>query len=82
MRVLVTGGAGFIGFHTCSQLLKQGHQVIVLDDLSTGKTTNIQDLAHDELTFIRGDILDDEALINAMDGVDSVIHLAAKVSVR
>jgi UDP-glucose 4-epimerase len=82
MRVLVTGGAGFIGFHTCSQLLKQGHQVIVLDDLSTGKITNIQDLARDELTFIKGDILDDEALINALDGVDSVIHLAAKVSVR
>lgn len=82
MRVLVTGGAGFIGFHTCSQLLKQGHQVVILDNLSTGKITNIQDLAHDELTFINGSILDNEALINALDGVESVIHLAAKVSVR
>lgn len=82
MRVLVTGGAGFIGFHTVTQLLKQGHEVIVLDDLSTGKITNVQDAAHDELTFIQGDILDDEALINALDGVESVVHLAAKVSVR
>lgn len=82
MRVLVTGGAGFIGFHTVSQLLKQGHEVIILDDLSSGKITNVQDAAHDELTFIQGNILDDEALINALDGVESVIHLAAKVSVR
>lgn len=82
MRVLVTGGAGFIGFHTVTQLLKQGHEVIVLDDLSTGKITNIQDLSHDNLTFVKGDILDDNQLILCMDGVQSVIHLAAKVSVR
>lgn len=82
MRVLVTGGAGFIGFHTCSELLKQGHEVTILDDLSTGKITNIQDLSHDNLTFIKGDVNDETALINALEAIDSVIHLAAKVSVR
>lgn len=62
MRILVTGGAGFIGFHTCAELLKQGHEVVVLDDLSTGKITNINDLSHDNLTFVQGDINDDSAL--------------------
>lgn len=82
MKILVTGGAGFIGFHTCKELLKQGHEVVILDNLSTGKISNIQDLAHDELSVVYGDVTNQANLFTAMKDVDSIIHLAAKVSVR
>ena len=78
MRVLVTGGAGFIGSTLVRTLLAAGHDVVVLDDLSTGYRKNIEGLP---LTFIHGSILDDDLLGNAAEGADSIVHLAAMGSV-
>ena len=75
---LVTGGAGFIGSHLTDALLAAGHTVRVLDDLSTGVSSNL-DL---RCTLIRGDVADDAAVARAMDGVDGVFHLAAIASVQ
>src|ERR1035437_8902621 len=77
MKVLVTGGAGFIGYHTCKELLDQGHEVVVIDDLSTGTDLNVDDRSE----LIVSDITI-ESIVKAIDGIDSIIHLAGKVSVR
>lgn len=78
MRVLVTGGAGFIGSTLVRTLLAAGHDVVVLDDLSTGYRKNIKGLP---ITFLHGSILDDDLLENAAEGADSIVHLAAMGSV-
>lgn len=78
MRLLITGGAGFIGSNLAKLALANEHEVTVLDDLSTGYLENIQDLS---LTFVEGSILDVDAVRKALVGVDSVIHLAALGSV-
>ncbi len=80
MRVFVTGGAGFIGSHTVAHLIAHGVDVRIYDDLSTGALENLRRLEERE-QFVRGDILDYEALRAAMHGCDAVIHLAAIVSV-
>ena len=77
-RVLVTGGAGFIGSHVVEQLMLNQHEVTVLDDLSTGKLSNLDGL---DCSFIYGSILDEEKLQEVSRGMDAVIHLAAIVSV-
>ncbi len=79
MHVLVTGGAGFIGSHSVDLLLAQGHQVRVLDDLSSGKAENLQ--PHPALELRIGDIRDRDAVHAAMVGIDAVLHLAAQVFV-
>lgn len=80
MKVLITGGAGFIGSHLVDFLLKEGYSVRVLDNLSTGKREN---LAHcfDKIEFIEGDIRDIKTCLKAMGGVEGVFHLAALGSV-
>jgi nucleoside-diphosphate-sugar epimerase len=79
-RYLVTGGAGFIGSHVVDALIARGHQVRVLDDLSTGTPDNLSQ--HDgRIEFIQGDIRSREALERACRGVESVIHEAAWRSV-
>ena len=80
MRYLVTGGAGFIGSNMVDELLRRGHQVSVLDDLSTGKEGN---LAHvrGKIDFRIGTITDLGMLRACCEGVDYVIHLAARTSV-
>mgnify|MGYP000893319348 CR=1 FL=1 len=79
---LVTGGAGFIGSNLCEAILKLGYKVICLDDLSTGKRSNV-DMFMDNInyTFVRGDIRDLDTCINASKGVDYVLHQAAWGSV-
>jgi UDP-glucose 4-epimerase len=77
-KVLVTGGAGFIGSHTVEALLEKGYKVFVLDNLSTGKIDNIK---NEKLTFIKGDIQDFDLVKKIMKKVDAVIHLAAIASV-
>ena len=63
MRILVTGGAGFIGSHLCERLINDGHIVTALDDFSTGKTTNLNKLEGVEnFTLIEGSILDTKIL--------------------
>lgn len=78
MRLLITGGAGFIGSNLARLALAHGHEVVVIDDLSTGYEENVQGV---DLRFVRGSILDPTALADAMAGVDSVVHLAALGSV-
>jgi UDP-glucose 4-epimerase len=78
VRVLVVGGAGYIGSHVQKQLLEEGFQVVVFDNLSTGDKVNLLEGAE----FIEGDILDKQALNDAMSqNIDAVVHLAAKKAV-
>lgn len=79
---LVTGGAGFIGSNLCEAILKLGHKVRCLDDLSTGKQENIDLLLdHPNYTFIKGDIKDLDTCMKACEGVDYVLNQAAWGSV-
>jgi nucleoside-diphosphate-sugar epimerase len=83
-RYLVTGGAGFIGSHLAERLLRDGHRVRILDNLSTGKMANVdaaRAAGHDRLEWIEGDIRDIETCRRACDGVDFVLHQAALGSV-
>lgn len=73
MRVLVTGGAGFIGSNLVDALVHDGHEVTVLDDLSTGYVDNV----HAAARLIVSDVADPEAVVAAVDGVEVVFHLAA-----
>lgn len=75
MKILITGGAGFIGSHVTRYLLAKGHTLTILDTLSTGKRDNVPNC-----TFIEADIREFEPLEEAMEGIDVVIHLAALVS--
>ena len=78
LRILVTGGAGFLGSHLVRALIKAGHSVRVLDNLSTGSLENIRDLP---LEFIRGDIRDYDTVEAAVKNVDVIFHLAALIDV-
>jgi len=83
MRVLVTGGAGFIGSHLVDKLMELGHSVRVLDDLSAGSLDNIERwLNHENFEFIKGDMRNPEVVKEAVNGVDVVFHLAANPEVR
>lgn len=77
MKILVTGGAGFIGSHICTLLIEQGHEVLVYDNLSRGKKENI----HQQSLFIQGDLENKELLTKCLSGVDAVIHMAALIEV-
>jgi UDP-glucose 4-epimerase len=80
VRVVVTGGAGFIGSNVVQGLVEQGgHDVVVLDDLSTGSRTNLEDI--DVVTVVEGSVLDRDALDAVFSGADAIIHLAARPSV-
>ena len=82
-RVLVTGGAGFIGSHLAEALLKQGHQVRVLDNFSTGKKENLVfGDPHPSLEVLSGDIRELSDCFKAVAGVDYVFHEAALASVQ
>ncbi len=82
MRVLVTGGAGFIGSHLVERLLAEGYSVTVLDDLSGGRLENLRDVRdHPGLRVIIGDVRDPAALQAALAGVEVVFHLAAVVGI-
>jgi UDP-glucose 4-epimerase len=79
MRVVVTGGAGFIGANVCAELIRRGvDEVVAVDDLSSGFESNLDGL---EVDLRIGSILDPELLGKAFAGADSVIHLAARPSV-
>ena len=80
-RYLVTGGAGFIGSHVSSKLLDLGHQVVVLDDLSSGRRENLDRIAAPALEFVHGSLLDEAALRRSVEGVEAVFHQAAIPSV-
>jgi len=82
MKILVTGGAGFIGSHLCQKLLNLNHQVTILDDLSTGSQSNLNTfLGNTNLQFYSGSVLDNELLSRLVSDSDYVFHLAAAVGV-
>jgi UDP-N-acetylglucosamine/UDP-N-acetylgalactosamine 4-epimerase len=80
MRYLVTGGAGFIGSHIVEHLIERGEEIVVLDDLSTGRPDNIAQFL-DRIEFIKGSILDFAVCGRATQGADYVLHQAAVPSV-
>jgi len=87
MRVFVSGGAGFIGSHVCEELLRRGDEVVVLDDFSTGKRENIEDMMRalagegidpgPRFRLVEGDVRDPDAVRECLGGVSGIIHLAA-----
>jgi UDP-glucose 4-epimerase len=82
MRILVTGGAGFIGSHLCERLLTHGHRVTVLDSTSTGRLSNLNGVIDSpQLQVIEGSILNSSALNPLIKDVDYIFHLAAAVGV-
>jgi nucleoside-diphosphate-sugar epimerase len=80
MRYLVTGGAGFIGSNTVDELVRRGHDVAVLDNLSTGKAANLSQVSS-KIKLIQASVTEPDAVREACRGVDCVIHLAAQTSV-
>jgi len=80
MRYVVTGGAGFIGSNTVDELVRRGHSVVVLDDLSAGKEDNLAEIRN-KITFIKGSITDIEVVRKAMHEAEYVLHLGARTSV-
>jgi UDP-glucose 4-epimerase len=83
MNVLVTGGAGFIGSHLVDRLIADGHEVVVIDNCSTGREENLGHLAgHGRLKFLRGSILNADLVASVVADVGLVYHLAAAVGVQ
>jgi UDP-glucose 4-epimerase len=83
MKILLTGGAGFIGSHLATELLGRGHEVLVMDDLSTGRLENLRHIqSNSGLHLKEGSILDIEVLEPLVQECDEVYHLAAAVGVR
>ena len=88
MHILVTGGAGYIGSHTCLELLNGGYQVTVVDNLSNSSwesLNRVEELTGKKMTFFEVDLLDQEALTEVFAGseqkIDAVIHFAGKKAV-
>ena len=83
MRVIVTGGAGYIGSHLVDALIKQGDEVLVIDNLSTGKIENLRHLlGQPAFHFINDSILNEPLLERFVPSMDRIYHLAAAVGVR
>ena len=76
-RALVTGGAGFLGSHLCEYLLKKGHEVICMDNLSTGSTVNIEHLQSERFKFVKHDVTE---YIYVAGQIDYVLHFASPAS--
>lgn len=82
-KILVTGGAGFIGSHLVEKLLQRGEEVFVIDNLSTGRLVNIRHLKKNKrFHFIKGSVLDEKLMEKLIKQTDQVYHLAAAVGVR
>lgn len=83
MKMLITGGAGFVGSHLADRLVRDGHEVVCLDDLSTGAIANLDGLAgHERFGYRIGSVRDVPLVAELVDRADVVIHLAAAVGVR
>jgi UDP-glucose 4-epimerase len=83
MRYLITGGAGFIGSHLVDAIVERGDDVVVLDDLSTGRLDNLQQvLDGGQVEFVEGSVLDAELVDDCVSEVDAVFHLASAVGVQ
>jgi len=83
MKVLVTGGAGFIGSHLVDRLMEKGNQVRVIDNLASGSLGNLDRwIGHQGFEFIEGDLLERDASLEAVEGCSQVFHLAANPEVQ
>jgi UDP-glucose 4-epimerase len=83
VKYLITGGAGFIGSHLTDVLLARGESVLLLDDLSTGRRSNVEHvLEADQVEFVEGSILDEALVGDCVSQVDAVFHLASAVGVQ
>ena len=83
MKILVTGGCGFIGGHLCELLVKKGHSVVALDDLSTGSLKNVSSLANcKRFKFMKGSICSSGLVDRLVKEADAVFHLASVVGVK
>src|SRR5690625_1575345 len=83
-RILITGGAGFIGSHLTDELINQGYAVRILDNLSEqvhGQNAEVPDYLHPEAHFIKGDICDREIVSKALQDIDAIFHFEVKVMV-
>lgn len=80
MKILITGGAGFIGSHLCKLLALDGDRIVIIDDLSTGKLSNLQ--CFKQMEFIDGSILDEDLVNGIMKEVSVCYHLAASLGVK
>ena len=82
MKYLITGGAGFIGSHLADRLTTDGHEVVVLDDLSTGRIDNIEHLIRSQrIELVEGSTTDEDLVVGVLESVDACVHLAAAVGV-
>ncbi len=83
MKVLITGGAGFIGSHLAERLLTQGHEVFIIDNLWTGRLSNLAKIQnHKQLHFVVDTILDEAVMNEMVFKIDQIYHLAAAVGVK
>lgn len=83
MRYLITGGAGFIGSHLTDALVARGDEVLVVDDLSTGRVENLADgLASGRVEFVEGSVCDEGLVDESMEWADACFHLASAVGVK
>jgi len=83
LKYLITGGAGFIGSHLSEELISRGHEVVVLDDFSTGTMENLKAISqHSNFNLINGNIKDSEVVARLVRESDGVFHLAAAVGVQ
>jgi UDP-glucose 4-epimerase len=80
MKVLITGGAGFIGSHLCDTFLAEGKEVVILDNLSTGSLNNISHIKH-QIKIIEGDIRDKNLVEHLTEETDLILHMAAALGV-
>ncbi|MEM3154023.1 MAG: GDP-mannose 4,6-dehydratase [Candidatus Woesearchaeota archaeon] len=82
MKILITGGAGFLGSHLCEKYVNDGHTVVCFDNLSTGDLQNVRALiAKKNFKFIHGDVRDKKLLEKVIPGCDAIMHLAAQIHV-
>ena len=78
MRILITGGAGFLGSHLCELLINKGHHVIAMDNLITGRVDNITDLmGHSRFTFVKYNVCD---YVHVDGALDAILHFASPAS--
>ncbi|MCW5959715.1 MAG: GDP-mannose 4,6-dehydratase [Pyrinomonadaceae bacterium] len=83
MKILITGGAGFVGSHLADKLIGQGHEITVIDDLSTGRYQNVEHLeGHENFRLIIDTVLNDKLMEELIRETDRVFHMASAVGVR